>query len=85
MTKEIKLIRNAMVPKKAKNVDEAIMKISEWETNMAALQKSDSTLILKPVFKVALLTEICPRDTGPDFPERGRAQRLEGHVPDHPR
>ena len=60
LTKEIRTIRDALVPKKAATIDEVIIRISEWETHLAELQKTDQTLILKPLFKVALLTEICP-------------------------
>ena len=41
-------------------MQEVIIKICEWETNLRELEKHESAQVLNPMIKVALLTEICP-------------------------
>ena len=62
LAKTVRTIREALVPKKANFLGEVVMKISEWENRVTALEKLDPLYKLQPMMKVALLTEMCPEE-----------------------
>ena len=53
-------MRDALVPKKAANLGEVIMRISDWENKITELERLDPMYKLQPMMKTALITEICP-------------------------
>ena len=55
-------MRDALVPKKAANLGEIIVRISEWESKVSELEKLDPMYKLQPMMNTALITEICPEE-----------------------
>ena len=62
LARTVRVLREALVPKKATTISEVIMKITEWENKVTELETMEALYKFQPMVKVALLTEICPDD-----------------------
>ena len=58
----MRVLKEALVPRKAATISEVILKITEWENKVADSEKMEANYKFQPMIKIALLTEICPEE-----------------------
>ena len=62
LARTVRVLKEALVPRKAATISEVILKITEWENKVADLEKMEENYKFQPMIKIALLTEICPEE-----------------------